>query len=226
MMMHGDDDGAVLPPRVAPTQIVILPVTPKAERAPRCTRQRSKLAARLCANNHSTARGCPCRSRTRDLPGGTKNWEWIKKGAPLRIEIGPRDIEKGTVAVARRDHSPKEKSFPTVDEFVSQAPQILQSIQDGLFKRADDFRRQHSVRIDSEADFRAFFTPENPDKPEIHGGFALCHWAGDNHDENRLREELKVTIRCLPRGEEFAESGTCFLTGRPSSRRVVFAKSY
>jgi prolyl-tRNA synthetase len=160
------------------------------------------------------------------LPGGTKNWEWIKKGAPIRVEIGPRDIEKGSVAVARRDQSPKDRSFPTSNEFIAEAPALLESIQQGLLERASRFRREHTARIDTESAFREFFTPRNAGKPEIHGGFALCHWAGDAADEDRLREDLKVTIRCIPSGDEFAEAGRCFLTGRPSTRRVVFAKSY
>ena len=81
-------------------------------------------------------------------------------------------------------------------------------------------------RLETEAEFRAFFTPENEDKPEIHGGFALMHWAGSSEDEERLQKELKVTIRCIPDGDAYAEQGVCFLTGKPSARRVIFAKSY
>ena len=88
-------------------------------------------------------------------------------------------------------------------------------------------RDEHTVKIDSKEDFEKFFTPQNQDKPEIHGGFALCHWAGSMEDEEQIQRDHKVTIRCIPFGDdEYAEEGTCFYTGKPSSRRVVFAKSY
>ena len=224
-MAHSDDDGLVLPPRVAPTHIIILPVIPKPETREAVLDAANRLAAALRAQS---VWGAPLEVEvdTRDLHGGTKAWEWIKKGVPLRVEIGPRDIEKGTVAVARRDQAPKTKTFPMTAEFIAQAPGLLQEIQAGLFERATLFRDAHMRAIDSEDEFRAFFTPDNAAKPEIHGGFALCHWAGSSDDENRLREELKVTIRCIPFGDQFAQDGTCFFTGRPSSRRLVFAKSY
>jgi prolyl-tRNA synthetase len=113
-----------------------------------------------------------------------------------------------------------------IDDIVEKAGTLLEDIQANLLARATAFRDEHMVKIDSEKEFRLFFTPRFPEKPEIHGGFALCHWAGTSEDENRLREELKVTIRCLPYGDEYAEEGTCFLTGQPSHRRVIFAKSY
>ncbi|MGI8601841.1 MAG: proline--tRNA ligase [Verrucomicrobiales bacterium] len=223
LMMHGDDDGAVLPPRVAPTQIMILPVTPKAGTSEAVIAEARALAAQL---REKAFHGAPIEVEidARDLPGGTKNWEWIKKGVPVRVEIGPRDIEKGTVAVARRDRSSKEKTFPQSAEFVAQAPALLQSIQDHLLERATAFRDAHTTKINSEEEFREFFAAG--DESAATGGFALCHWAGSNDDEDRLREQLKVTIRCIPRGDHFAEDGKCFLTDQPSARRVVFARSY
>jgi len=161
----------------------------------------------------------------RDLGGGAKSWDWIKKGAPVRVEIGPRDLENGTVAVARRDRGPKEKEFLPIDEFVARAPALLQEIQDALLAKATEYRDTHTVKIDSKDEFYAYFTPEKADKPEVHGGFALAHWAGSNEDEETLKNDLKVTIRCIPRdGEE--EEGVCFFTGKPSRKRLVFAKAY
>ncbi len=225
LMAHSDDDGVVLPPRIAPQQIIILPVTPKEDTRDAVIAAAHALAKRLRAQ---TVWGEPVRVHvdTRDLAGGTKNWEWIKKGAPVRIEIGPRDLAESKCVVSRRDKGVKEKQFPTQDELVVSAAATLVEIQQGLYDRALAFRLQHTVKIDTEAEFRAFFTPKNADKPEAHGGFALVHWAGTSEDENRLREELKITIRCIPHGDEYAEEGTCFFTGRPSSRRVIFAKSY
>lgn len=225
LMAHADDDGMVLPPRIAPVHIVILPVTPKAE-----TRQ---AVLDACAALAQTLRSHTFNEQPmavhvdqRDIPGGQRNWEWIKKGVPLRVEIGPRDIESRSVAVTRRDRGPKEKEFLNKEEFIRNAPEILEDIQERLLERALAHREANTRRLETEAEFRQFFTPDNEDKPEIHGGFALMHWAGSADDEDRLQKELKVTIRCIPAGDEYVEEGTCFLTGKPSHRRVVFAKSY
>ena len=225
IMAHGDDNGVIIPPRVAPSQIIVLPVTPKPDTRQAVLDAAQALADSLCQLEWE---GDPIRAEVdaRDIPGGVKNWEWIKKGVPLRVEIGPRDIEKRTVAVARRDRAPKEKDFIDKEEFLQQVPGILGEIQNTLLARATAFRDEHMTRIDSKDDFVAFFSPKNEKKPEIHGGFALCHWAGSNEDEEALAKEYKVTLRCIPDGDEFAEEGTCFLTGKPSSRRVVFAKAY
>jgi prolyl-tRNA synthetase len=219
LMAHSDDDGVVLPPRVAPHHVIILPVLGKEEHRATVLAAAQALATEIRQQLWHGER-VEVFVDQRDLPGGTKNWEWIKKGAPLRVEIGPRDIEKGTVAVARRDKGPKEKTFPATGAFVASLPSLLQEIQDGLLARATAFREAHTVKIDDEATFRAFFAEG------ALGGFALVPWAGTSEDENRLREELKITIRCLPHGDQYAEEGTCFITGRPSHRRVVFAKSY
>jgi prolyl-tRNA synthetase len=224
IMAHGDDDGVVLPPRVAPAHVVILPVTPKPETRGAVLEACQRLAGALRAERYA---GEPIRVEIdpRDLPGGNKNWEWIKKGVPLRVEIGPRDIEKGACAVARRDRPHKEKQFPSVADFVSSAAATLEEIQAGLLARATALRDTHTARIDRWEDFREFFTAKNPGKPEIHGGFALAHWDGSREVEDKIKEELKVTIRCIP-GDTSAEPGQCILSGRPSRSRVVFAKSY
>jgi len=163
----------------------------------------------------------------RDLGGGVKNWEWIKKGVPVRIEIGPRDLEKGSVAVTRRDGGHRDKAFIANDEAVSQMPETLQSIQNTLLERALAFRKEHTREIQSTDEFNEFFTPENAEKPEIHGGFALGHWGGSAEDEELLQKENKVTIRCIPSDPELrGDSGVCVITGKPAEGRVVFAKSY
>jgi prolyl-tRNA synthetase len=223
-MAHGDDDGCILPPRISPSQIVILPVTPKPDTRTAVLEACEKLAVQL---REQRLAGDPLRVEidTRDVAGGTKNWDWIKRGAPLRVEIGPRDLDKGTVAVARRDRSPKDKAFPTVLEFVSSAVATLQEIQDGLFARATELRDANMVKIDTWEEFQAFFTPKNADKPEIHGGFALAHWDGSREVEDQIKSELKVTVRCIP-SDALEEEGKCVFSGRPSKRRVVFAKSY
>jgi prolyl-tRNA synthetase len=225
LMAHADDDGMVLPPRIAPIQIVILPVTPKPEIRQAVYDACQALAQTLRGH---LFHGAPISVHVdkRDITGGQRNWEWIKKGVPLRVEIGPRDIENRSVAVARRDRGMKEKEFIGKEEFIRDAADMLQDIQDKLLERAITHRDAHMVKLDSEAEFRAFFTPTNEQKPEIHGGFALMHWAGNSEDEERLQKELKVTVRCIPDGKEFLEDGKCFLTGKPSRQRIVFAKSY
>lgn len=224
IMAHSDDDGLVLPPRVAPSQIVILPVLSKEESRGAVLEAAETLAARL---RGQTAFGEPIRVEVdrREAGGGAKNWEWIKKGVPLRVEIGPRDLEKGSVAVSRRDRSPREKEFPAVDAFVNAAGKSLESLQAGLLERATKFRDGHTHKIDSSDEFRAFFTPQNAQQPEIHGGFALTHWDGSRETESKIKEDLKVTIRCIPRSGE-DEPGICPFSGKPSERRVIFAKSY
>jgi prolyl-tRNA synthetase len=224
IMAHGDDDGLVLPPRVAPTQVVIIPVIPKDEHRQPVLAACQKLADAISQQQfHREA--VRVEIDRRDATGGNKTWEWIKKGVPLRVEIGPRDLEAGTVFVGRRDKGPKEKqSFPQ-DAFAAQVPELLQSIHDGIFQRALSFQREHTRVIDSRDDFYSFFTPQNAEKPEIHGGFALAHWNGSAEVEARIKEELKVTIRCIP-FEDSPQPGTCIFTGEPSAQRVIFAKSY
>ena len=225
IMAHGDDDGIKLPPMVAPTQVVILPIVPKEENRDSVMTGVHKLADQLDDAKYA---GLPLRVEVddRDMHGGAKNWEWIKKGAPIRVEIGPRDVEKGSVAVARRDKPHKEKQFIEAQEFLEEVGNILQQIQSNLLEKATEFRDANMQKINSMEEFIKFFTPSNTEKPEIHGGFALCHWAGSNEEEEKIAKDYKVTIRCIPHGDQFSEEGTCILTGKPSNRRVVFSKAY
>ena len=225
IMAHGDDDGIKLPPMVAPTQVVILPIVPKEENRDSVMTAVHKIADQLYDAKYA---GLPLRVEVddRDMHGGAKNWEWIKKGAPIRVEIGPRDVEKGSVAVARRDKPHKEKQFIEAQEFLEEVGNILQQIQSNLLEEATEFRDANMQKIDSMEEFIKFFTPSNTEKPEIHGGFALCHWAGSNEEEEKIAKDYKVTVRCIPHGDQFSEEGTCILTGKPSNRRVVFSKAY
>ena len=224
IMMHGDDDGIILPPRIAPTQIVILPVTPKEETRAKVLEACDKLAARLRETRYADFPIEVAVDR-RDLGGGVKNWEWIKKGVPLRVEIGPRDLEKNSVEVSRRDQAVKAKESMPVEEFVARTPEILSSIQDSLYARAKNFREANTRVIESRKEFYDFFTPKNSAKPEIHGGFALAHWNGSREIEEQIKNDLKVTIRVIPL-DNSPEPGKCIFTGEPSARRVVWAKSY
>src|SRR5262249_26458048 len=129
----------------------------------------------------------------RDVGGGVKNWEWIKKGVPIRVEIGPRDLEKNSVEVSRRDRAIKAKESMSIQEFAANAPEILMSIQQNLLDRATKFLDANTRKIDSKREFYDFFTTKNLSKPEIHGGFALAHWNGSREVEEQIKNELKVT---------------------------------
>ena len=224
IMAHADDDGMIVPPRIAPTHVVILPISPKPETREAVFAAADQLAAEL---RKVSFHGAPLEVEVdkRDIGGGTKNWEWIKKGAPVRIEIGPRDLEKGTVALARRDQSPKEKQFLPMADVPAQIAGTLQSIQDTLFERALALRDANLRDLDTKEAFYDYFTPKNAAKPEIHGGFARSHWCGSSACESQIKEDLKVTVRCIP-FNAVAEEGSCVFCGGASHRRVIFAKSY
>jgi prolyl-tRNA synthetase len=186
IMAHADDDGLILPPRIAPTHIVIMPITPKEETRAAVLEAADKLASQLRAvQYHGSA--IEVEVDRRDLGGGVKNWEWIKKGVPLRVEIGPRDLEAGKVAVSRRDQAVKAKEFLGQDEFVSRAAEMLDAIQTTLLQRATEFRDANTRVINSKEEFYDFFTPKNSGKPEIHGGFALAHWNGSREVEEQAK---------------------------------------
>ena len=227
IMAHADDDGMILPPRIASTHVVIIPITPKEETRAAVLAEADKLASELRALTYS---GAPMEVEVdrRDLGGGVKNWEWIKKGVPLRVEIGPRDLESGKVAVSRRDQLLKSKQFLPLAEFANKAAELLDSIQQNLLQRAREFRDANMRVIESKEEFYDFFTPKNASKPEIHGGFAVAHWNGSREIEEQVKSDLKVTIRCIPLDGAGApaEAGTCIFSGGPSPRRVIWAKSY
>ena len=223
VMAHADDDGVVLPPRIAPTQIVILPITPKEETRGQVLEACDKLAAQLRANKYANL-PLEVEIDRRQFGGGVRNWEWIKKGVPIRVELGPRDLEKNSVELSRRDQPVKGKQSTVTGEFVSRAPEILGSIQQNLYQRALKFRDANTRTIDNKEEFYDFFTPKNPAKPEIHGGFALAHWNGSREIEDKIKNDLKVTIRCIPVSD--SEPGRCIFTGQASKKRVVWAKAY
>lgn len=224
IMCHGDDNGLRLPPRISPKQIVIIPVVPKAELEERVFAYADRLAADLRAKQFCN-KPLLVHVDKRDRRGGEKNWEWIKKGVPLRIEVGPRDIESDSVMLARRDKMIKDKEAMTKEQLLNQVTTILEEIQSNYFWQAKSYLNAHIyTHIENIKELRAFFTPKNQEKPEIHGGFVLAKWCGDPLTE-QLLDELKVTIRCLPL-KQSGTKGRCILTGREATLDAIFAKSY
>lgn len=219
IMTHSDDDGFVLPPRLAPSQVVILPIY-------RDDAQRSEVMAYVeSLKNELVAQqyaGAPIRIEIddRDIRGGEKKWHHVKRGVPLRLEVGPKDIEKNSVFLGRRDQ-PKSTGIGR-DELVATIGSILAEMQQGLFDRAKQLRDENSKEISNEAEFREFFTAKNEN--EIHGGFAHCHFA-DEQEIEPLLKELKVTVRCIPRDNN-ETAGTCFYSGKPAQKKAIFAKAY
>ncbi len=219
IMSHSDDDGLIIPPRLAPAHIVILPIYRDDESRGKVMEYVDSLRAELAAQQYA---GAPVRVEIddRDIRGGEKKWHHVKRGVPIRLEVGPKDIDKNSVFMGRRDQ-PKSVGIGR-DELVGSIGKILEEMQTGLFDRAVALRQENSKEITTEADFRDFFSAENEN--EIHGGFAHCHFASEDELEPLLKE-LKVTIRCVPRDNN-DEPGTCFFSGKPAEKKAIFAKAY
>jgi prolyl-tRNA synthetase len=161
----------------------------------------------------------------RDMQGGEKAWSWVKKGVPITVEIGPKEVEKNSVFAGRRDKDRRDREGIPRSEFINSIAGILSDVQDSLFNRALEYRNEHTVNIDSREDFITYFTPENIDQPEIHGGFAQVHWCGESDMEDQIAREYGVSIRNIP-FDLAGEEGTCIFTGKKSRQRVLFAKAY
>ncbi len=222
IMTHSDDDGLVIPPKVAPQHIIILPIYRNNDERDKvldyCKRLKEKLQKTQFNNQ-------PIRVQIddRDLRGGEKTWQWIKKGAPIRVEVGPRDIEKNSVFVGRRDKAPKDKLSYEFDNFTDKASAILEEIQNNLFKKAIDFRKNNSHKADSFDEFKAIFTRNNDKYPQIQGGFVEC-FAIDSTEIEEYIKPLKVTARCIILDQK--ETGKCIFTGKEGAVKMIFAKSY
>ena len=224
IMTHGDDNGIILPPRVASAHVVLLPIIRKdSERGP--VMEYVETLKRELSGLPYAGRQLEVEIDSRDI-GGARGWDWTKKGIPLRVEIGPRDIAENSVFVGRRDKPHREKISLKREKFIAEIQNILDDIQDNLFAQALSFRQDHTSRIDNREDFYAYFTPPNPDKPEIHGGFALSGWCGDAACEASIKEDLSVTIRCIPFESNTAENRPCICCGRSDGRPVIYAKAY
>ncbi|GEC71927.1 prolyl-tRNA synthetase [Flavobacterium flevense] len=210
VMTHSDDQGLVLPPNLAPIQVVVVPIYKTDEQLAQITAEVDKLIADLRKLGISVKFD----DRTTQKPG-FKFAEWELKGVPVRIAVGPKDIENGTYEVARRDTLTKEsKPKEGIAEFISG---LLEQIQSDLFNKAFNYRETHITEVNSFDEFTAVL--------ENKGGFVSAHWDGTAATEERIKELTKATIRCIPL-DGVEEAGSCVFTGNPSTKRVFFAKAY
>ena len=217
IMTHSDDNGLVLPPRLAPLHVVILPIIHKEEQRDAILKHCEALAKEIRAVQYDN-RPIAVEIDTRELTGGEKAWSWVKKGVPFRVEIGGKEVQNNTVFVGRRDKEYKDRVSLTRDEFLNTITAQLTELQDKLFQRAQEFQQQNTMIFNDKADFYEFFTKSE-------GGFALAHWSGDPAIEATLKKELNVTLRCIPHVEQ-PEPGICIFSGEKSKQRVIFAKAY
>ena len=210
IMTHSDDNGLVLPPKLAPDQVVIVPIYRNDEQFDAV----SDLANNLMKDLR--AKGVRVKFDKRDThkPGWKFN-EYELKGVPLRIAIGPKDLEKGTVEMARRDTLTKEIVETTA--VVARVEGLLEEIQENLFTKAINYRTAHTTQVSSYDEFKKVLNEK--------GGFISAHWDGTSATEEKIKKETKATIRCIPLDTD-NEGGTCIVTGKVSARKVLFAKAY
>lgn len=218
IMAHSDDDGLVLPPRVAPQQIVIVPVTPKPESRDAIIDACQSLATRLREQSYG---GEQLRVKVddRDLGGGIKKWEWVKKGVPLRVEIGPRDLEERKVCLQRRDQATNQKSFLDKEDFLRDVVDTLDEVHQSLLEKARTLRDENIAESADLAAFESHWSTEDP-------GWLLTPWAGTREEEEELSKKHKITVRCLPLDKQEEAEAPCVLTGKPTKTRALWGRSY
>jgi len=210
IMTHSDDDGLVLPPMLAPHEVIIVPIYRDEEQLKKIMEVVSQI------NSELTKQGIRVKIDADDKHSpGWKFAEYELKGVPVRLAIGPKDLEKGTVEVYRRDL--KQKQFVPQDGIAPHVKNLLSEIQQSLYNKALAFREQSTVKVDDYTTFK-----EVLDKK---GGFVLAHWDGTTETEEKIKEETKATIRCIPMDNQ-QEEGNCIYSGKPSKQRVIFAKAY
>ena len=210
IMAHSDDDGLVLPPKLAPIHVVIVPIFKSVDELKRISEKVDQISSAL------RKQGYAVKFDNRDThKPGFKFAEWELKGVPVRIAIGPRDLENGTVEVARRDT--KEKQVMKLEEVTIAIPKLLDDIQTNIYQKALKFRTAHTTEVNSYEEFKKVLDEK--------GGFVAAHWDGSAETEAAIKEETKATIRCIPLDAK-EEAGKCIYTGRASSKRVLFARAY
>lgn len=211
IMAHSDDQGLVLPPKLAPIQVVIVPIYKGEEQLEQIRQKADEIMVSL------RAKGITVKFDDRDTyKPGFKFAEWELKGVPVRFAMGPRDLENNTLEIARRDTGEKE-SFDLSEDIALKVESLLNDIQDNIYKKAFDFRAQNTTEVDSYEDFKQVLDGK--------GGFVSAHWDGTAETEEKIKDETKATIRCIPIDQK-EESGKCIYSGKPSKGRVLFARAY
>jgi prolyl-tRNA synthetase len=210
IMAHSDDNGLVLPPKLAPTQVVIVPIYNKTEQLKKISVVAHNLREKLEDMNLSVKYD----DRDTQKPGW-KFADYELKGVPIRVAIGPRDLENGTAEIARRDTL--EKNNYSIEGIEIRIEALLQEIESNIYNKAEKFRKDHSYVVDDYDEFKEIL--------DTKGGFIYAHWDGTAETEKKIQEETKATIRCIP-VDNPQESGNCIYSGKPSKERVIFAKAY
>jgi prolyl-tRNA synthetase len=212
IMAHSDDNGLVLPPKLAPIQVVIVPIYRGDDEFKAVSAKANELVSAL------RKAGVSVKFDDRDThKPGWKFAEYELKGVPLRIALGPRDLENGTVEIARRDTLTKESFALDSMPIEEKVKTLLDEIQTSIYQKANDFKESHTTEVNSWEEFKELL--------ESKGGFLSAHWDGTSETEDKIKELTKATIRCIPLDQQ-EESGKCVLTGKPSKGRVLFAKAY
>ena len=210
VMAHSDDNGLVLPPKIAPVQVVIVPIYRGEEQKQVIDAKVQELVKQLKALGITVKYDDSDNARP-----GWKFAEYELKGVPVRVALGPKDLENNVAEVARRDT--KEKSSVSLDGFAQHIQQLLEDIQQNLFNRAKSYRDEHITPANTWDEFVQTL--------DTKGGFVAAHWDGTPETEEKIKEMSKATIRCIPLNNT-QEAGACILTGKPSTQRVLFARAY
>ncbi len=210
VMAHSDDQGLILPPRIAPVQVVIVPIFKGEEQKARIDAKVNELT--------KTLKAAGVRVKYDDSDNNRPGWkfaEYEMKGVPVRLTLGARDLENNIAEIARRDT--KEKRNIPLEGLSEYIIVLLEDIQQALYNKAKDFQQQHITNADTFDEFEKLLNEK--------GGFIAAHWDGTAETENAIKEKTKATIRCIPLNNNM-EEGKCILTGKPSSQRVLFAQAY
>jgi prolyl-tRNA synthetase len=230
IMTHSDDNGLVLPPKLAPIHVVVVPIFKNDDERTKVLEEATKVFGEL------KAQGLSVKLDDRDgIMPGAKYYEWEAKGVPIRIEIGPKDLEKGSLCLVRRfllekageteqELRKRRKTFLPRAEALASIKPTLDAMQRELLERAKAFRTSHTRVINTMEEFEQFFAKDAP------GGFAWVHWAGDHDKEDELAKRFETTIRCIPFADqipgEAKDEGRCIFTGGSSTQRVLVARAY
>lgn len=224
IMTHADDDGLRVPPRIAPEHVVIIPIIRDEDQKAAVMEYATNVANRLrsVSFDHQPVR---VRIDDRQIAAPEKKWDWVRKGVPVTLEIGPRDVESGGAAMARRDKVREKKQILSIDEIAGELEELLWGIQSNLFEEAKAYRSSRTEEgLTTFDEFKAYFDALKGNTFNESGGFVKAWWCEEAETEEIIKD-LAVTVRCIPLDQP-GGTGTCILTGKPATRMAIFAKSY